>query len=233
MPFYEAGRKEGGNFDAGVERLITAVLASPAFLYRSIHTDTKEASLTDLELASRLSFFIWNAGPDKELLDLAAAKGLSKPGALDSQVKRMLADPKASSLVSSFSIKWLGLNTLDSVRPDPMVFPGFNDQLRRDFLTEAELFISSILLEDRSVMDLMTADHTFINDRLARHYGIQGISGSQFRRVTLTDKNRFGLLGKAAVLMRTSYGNRTSPVLRGAWVLDKLMGTPPSPPPQA
>jgi hypothetical protein len=231
MPFYESGRKDGGNFDSGVERLVTAVLASPAFLYRAIHTDTKEASLTDVELASRLAFFLWNTGPDKELLDLAVAKGLSKPGALDAQVKRMLADPKASSLVSSFSMKWLGLNSLDSVKPDPAVFPGFNDQLRKDFLTETELFISSVLLEDRSIMDLMTADHTFLNDRLARHYGIQGITGSQFRRVTLEDKNRFGLLGKAAVLMRTSYGNRTSPVLRGAWVLDKLMGTPPSPPP--
>jgi hypothetical protein len=244
MPFYEAGKRgaqarqgeassnDGGNFDQGVERLVTAVLASPDFLYRTIHTpETKEAAISDLELASRLSFFIWNTAPDKELLDLAGARGLSKPGALDAQVKRMLADPKASSLVSSFSMKWLGLNSLDSVKPDPMVFPGFNEALRKDFLTESELFISSILLEDRSIIDLMTADHTFLNDRLARHYGIQGITGSQFRRVTLEDKNRFGLLGKAAVLMKTSYGNRTSPVLRGAWVLDKLMGTPPSPPP--
>jgi hypothetical protein len=232
MLFYDAARKDGGNFDQGIERLVTAVLASPAFLYRAIRTpDTKEAPLTDLELASRLSFFLWNTGPDKELLDLAAAKGLSKPGAIDAQVKRMLADPKASSLVSSFSMKWLGLNSLDSVKPDPAIFQGFNEALRKDFSAETELFISSILLEDRSIMDLMTADHTFLNDRLARHYGIQGITGSQFRRVTLEDKNRFGLLGKAAVLMKTSYGNRTSPVLRGAWVLDKLMGTPPSPPP--
>jgi mono/diheme cytochrome c family protein len=232
MPFYEAGRKEGGSFDSGVERLLTAVLASPAFLYRAITTpETKEAALTDLELASRLSFFLWNTGPDKELLDAAVAKGLSKPGALDAQVTRMLADPKASSLVSSFSMKWLGLNSLDSVKPDPQIFPGFNEQMRKDFVTEAELFISSVLLEDRSIMDLMTADHTFLNDRLARLYGIQGVTGSQFRRVTLTDKNRFGLLGKSAILMRTSYGNRTSPVLRGAWILDKIQGTPPSPPP--
>jgi hypothetical protein len=232
MPFYDAARKDGGNFDQGIERLVTAVLASPAFLYRAIRTpDTKEAPLTDLELASRLSFFLWNTGPDKELLDLAVAKGLSKPGAIDAQVKRMLADPKASTLVSSFSMKWLGLNSLDSVKPDPAIFQGFNEVLRKDFSAETELFISSILLEDRSIIDLMTADHTFLNDRLARHYGIQGITGSQFRRVTLEDKNRFGLLGKAAVLMKTSYGNRTSPVLRGAWVLDKLMGTPPSPPP--
>jgi uncharacterized protein DUF1588/uncharacterized protein DUF1592/uncharacterized protein DUF1585 len=143
----------------------------------------------------------------------------------------MLADPKASSLVTNFAVKWLNLDSLDSVKPDPVLFPGFTDQLRRDFSTEAEAFLSSILLDDRSVVDLLTADHTFLNERLALHYGIPGVSGPQFRRVTLTDKNRFGLLGKAAVLMRTSYADRTSPVLRGAWVLDKLMGTPPTPPP--
>ena len=143
----------------------------------------------------------------------------------------MLADPKASSLVTSFAMKWLNLADLDAVKPDPTLFPGFNDQLRRDFSTEAEAFIGSILLEDRSVVDLLTADYTFLNERLARHYGISGVTGPQFRKVTLTDKERFGLLGKAAVLLRTSYGDRTSPVLRGAWVLDKLMGTPPTPPP--
>ena len=143
----------------------------------------------------------------------------------------MLADPKASSLVTNFAMKWLNLDSLDSVKPDPVLFPGFNDQLRRDFSNEAEAFLSSILLEDRSVVDLLTADHTFLNERLARHYGIPEFAGPQFRRVTLTEKERFGLLGKAAVLMRTSYGDRTSPVLRGAWVLDKLLGTPPTPPP--
>jgi hypothetical protein len=128
-------------------------------------------------------------------------------------------------------MKWLNLDSLESVKPDPVLFPGFNDQMRRDFSTEAEAFVSSILLEDRNIVDLLTADHTFLNERVARHYGIPGISGSQFRKVTLTDNERFGLLGKAAVLMRTSYADRTSPVLRGAWVLDKLMGTPPTPPP--
>jgi hypothetical protein len=128
-------------------------------------------------------------------------------------------------------MKWLNLDSLESVKPDPVMFPGFNDQMRRDFSTEAEAFVSSILLEDRNIVDLLTADHTFLNERVARHYGIPGISGSQFRKVTLTDNERFGLLGKAAVLMRTSYADRTSPVLRGAWVLDKLMGTPPTPPP--
>src|SRR5215468_8478863 len=143
----------------------------------------------------------------------------------------MLADPKAFSLVTNFAMKWLNLDSLESVKPDPVLFPGFTDQLRRDFSTEAEAFVSSILLEDRSVVDLLTADHTFLNDRLARHYGIPNVAGPQFRRVILTNRERFGLLGKAAVLMRTSYADRTSPVLRGAWVLDKLMGTPPTPPP--
>jgi mono/diheme cytochrome c family protein len=252
MPFYDFGRESGGTFDMGVEQIVTAVLASPEFLYRSIRgavpareaagaagAERKpdraqpqvEVALTDLELASRLSFFLWNTGPDDELLTLAAANGLTKPGAMEKQVRRMIADPKASSLVTSFAMKWLNIADLDAVKPDPMLFPEFSEPLRRDFSKEAEYFLSSILLEDRSVVDLLTADHTFLNERLARHYGIPGVIGAQFRRVTLVDKDRFGLLGKGAVLLRTSYGDRTSPVLRGAWVLDKLMGTPPSPPP--
>jgi hypothetical protein len=236
MPFYDAGRKDAGSFDQGIEQVVAAVLASPEFLYRAIRGPKGESSatgfaLTDLELASRLSFFLWNTPPDAELLKLAAAGGLSKPGAIDSQVKRMMADPRASSLVTSFAVKWLNLDGLDSVKPDPALFPGFNEQLRQDFLYEVEAFVGSIFLEDRSVVDLLTADHTFLNDRLARHYGISGVNGSQFRRVTLAEKERWGLLGKAAVLLRTSYGDRTSPVLRGAWVLDKIIGTPPTPPP--
>jgi hypothetical protein len=241
MPFYDAGRKGGGSFDQGVEQVVAAVLASPEFLYRAIRGPKNappngEFPLTDLELASRLSFFLWNTGPDDELLKLAAAGGLTKPGApgkeaMEKQVRRMMADPKASSLVTSFAMKWLNLTTLDQVKPDPALFPGFSDPLRRDFSTEAEDFVGSILLEDRDVVDLLTADHTFLNERLARHYGISGVLGSQFRRVTLTEKERWGILGKAAVQLRTSYGDRTSPVLRGAWVLDKIMGTPPSPPP--
>jgi hypothetical protein len=229
MPFYEAGREGGGSFDQGIEQIVAAVLASPDFLYRAIRAP--QGVLTDLELASRLSFFLWNTGPDEDLLKLAAANGLTRPGAMEAQVKRMLADPRASSLVTSFAMKWLNLTSLDQVKPDPMVFPGFNDQMRRDFSKEAEAFIASILLEDRSVVDLLTANHTFLNERLARHYGISGVTGTQFRRVTLAEKERAGLLGKAAVLMRTSYADRTSPVLRGAWVLDKLLGTPPTPPP--
>jgi hypothetical protein len=260
MPFYEQERRDGRTFDQGIEQVVAAILVSPQFLYRSIHgsrdaqarqvaalnkgaTPDREFALTDLELASRLSFFLWNTGPDEELLTLASANGLTRPGVreaqgrqpeasnLEKQVRRMLADPKAGSLVSSFAMKWLNLTTLDQVVPDPKLFPAFDEQLRHDFATETEAFIGSLFSEDRSVVEILTADHTFLNERLARHYGIPGVMGPQFRRVTLTDKQRFGLLGKAAVQLRTSYGDRTSPVLRGAWVLDKLMGTPPTPPP--
>ena len=236
MPFYDAGRKDGGSFDQGVEQIVAAVLASPDFLYRSIRGPKGTApdsgfALTDLELASRLSFFLWNTGPDDELLKLAATGGLSRPGALDAQVKRMLADSRASSLVTSFAMKWLTLDGLDAVKPDPAIFRAFNDPLRHDFMAEAQAFITSIFLQNRSVVELLTSNQTFLNDRLARHYGISDVFGTQFRPVTLTDPDRFGLFGKAAVLMRTSYGDRTSPVLRGAWVLDKIIGTPPNPPP--
>jgi hypothetical protein len=273
MPFYEAERRgaqarqgaassdDGGTFDQGIEQIVAAVLVSPQFLYRTIRgsirgpggatPDTREApgefALTDLELASRLSFFLWNTGPDEELLTLASANGLTRPGVMEKQVRRMLADPRASSLVTSFAMKWLNLTTLDQIIPDPKLFPAFDEKLRRDFSTEAEAFIGSLFSEDRSVVELLTADYTFLNERLARHYGISGVTGAQFRRVSLAGKAgtgpgglvvpansleaRFGLLGKAAVQLRTSYGDRTSPVLRGAWVLDKLMGTPPTPPP--
>ena len=236
MGFYNEGRLENGTFDQGITEVVAAVLASPDFLFRSIQTPksvlkNSQFPLSDLELASRLSFFIWNTGPDAELLKLAEAKQLSRPGALDAQVKRMIADPKAESLVTSFAMKWLNLNSLDLVQPDAKIFTLFNATLRKDFMTEAEKFLSSILLENRSVMELLTSNQTFVNNRLARHYGIEGPTTSAFKEVTLTDPNRFGLLGKAAVLMRTSYGDRTSPVLRGAWVLDKIIGSPPSPPP--
>jgi hypothetical protein len=236
MPFYEAGRAGGGSFDQGIEQVVAAVLASPDFLYRAIRGSKNtpanaEFALTDLELASRLSFFLWNTGPDDELLKLASAGALTRPGVVEKQVRRMLADPKASSLVTSFAMKWLTLDSLDSVHPDPALFPAFNEQLRHDFSKEAEEFVGSILLQDRSVLDLLTSDHTFLNDRLARLYGVPGVIGSQFREVALAEKERAGLLGKGAVEMRTSYGDRTSPVLRGAWVLDKLLGTPPAPPP--
>jgi hypothetical protein len=215
------------------------VLASPDFLYRVIRpaetTDATDATdayrLSALELASRLSFFLWNSGPDEALLDLAIAGNLGRPDTLAQQVERMLADPRAESLVDVFALRWLNLDDLTAVDPDDALFPNFSEELRADFATEVELFLKSILLENRNVTELLTADHTFLNDRLAEHYGISGVYGSQFRRVALDNPARFGLLGKAAVLLRTSYGDRTSPVLRGAWVLDKLMGTPPTPPP--
>jgi hypothetical protein len=187
--------------------------------------------LSDLELASRLSFFLWSQGPDDALLEAAAAGKLRTPAALQAQALRMLKDRRASSLVRNFALRWLELSSLDEATPDPNLFPTFDEQLRRDMAAEIESFVASVLLEDRNVGDLLTARHTFLNERLARHYGITSVSGPQFRRVTLEDSRRWGLLGKGAVLLKTSYGDRTSPVLRGAWVLGRLMGTPPTPPP--
>jgi mono/diheme cytochrome c family protein len=236
MPFYEAGRQDTGGFDTGIERMITALLASPDFLYRGMvgRSPVDEAeiyALGDLDLASRLSFFLWSQGPDEELLELAAAGQLSDSEVLQTQAKRMLADPRADALVTGFALAWLNVDELESVDPDDRLFPDFSDELRTDFETEISLFLSSVLLGDENVQELLTADYTFLNERLAKHYGIGGVRGPQFRRVTLDDERRYGLLGKAAVLLRTSYGDRTSPVLRGAWVLEKLMGTPPTPPP--
>jgi mono/diheme cytochrome c family protein len=236
MAFYEAGRKEK-DFDRGVERLVAAVLASPEFLYRAIQgqqgatAKAGEVALTDYELATRLSYFLWNTGPDEELFKLAATKELSKPAVLDAQVKRMLADPRAASLATNFAMKWLGLDGIEGIKPDQQIYTSFNDQLKRDLITEAQTFIQSVLLENRPLVELLTSDQTYLNDRIARHYGITGVTGSQFRWVKLSDKNRYGLLGKGAVLIKTSYPDRTSPVLRGAWVLDKIIGTPPTPPP--
>jgi hypothetical protein len=239
MPFYEAGRN-GASFDRGIEQMVTAVLASPDFLYRAIAppratgTDPgaiHEFALDDLELATRLSFFLWSQGPDDELLELASAGKLHDANTLEVQAQRMLADPRAEALVKNFALKWLNVDDLDSVVPDERLFPEFSDELRVDFATEITLFLKSILLGDRNVQELLTSDATFLNQRLARHYGIASVRGPQFRQVTLEDPARFGLLGKGAVLLRTSYGDRTSPVLRGAWVLEKLMGTPPTPPP--
>ena len=236
IPFFESGRKGKGGFDAGIEQLIAAVLVSPEFLYRGVRAPERTSGqsvfpLNDVELASRLSFFLWSQGPDDALLDVAAAGKLKDPGVLRTQALRMLQDPRAASLVRNFALKWLDLDNLDDAEPDPNLFPTFNDQLRQDLGTELESFMASILLEGRNVGDLLTADHTFLNERLAKHYGITSVLGPQFRRVTLADSRRWGLLGKGAMLLRTSYGNRTSPVLRGAWVMGKLMGTPPTPPP--
>src|SRR5688572_3667560 len=243
MPFYDAGRKEG-DFDRGIERLVAAVLVSPDFLYRAIRGAQAprpgsgqaakagaEFALTDYELATRLSFFLWNTGPDEELFKLAASRELTKPAVLNAQVTRMLADPRASSLVTNFAMKWLGLDGLDGFKPDEQIYTNFTDALRQDLVAEAQAFILNVLLENRPIVELLTSDRTYLNDRVARHYGITGVNGAQFRWVTLTDRNRMGLLGKGAVLISTSYPDRTSPVLRGAWVLEKIIGTPPTPPP--
>ena len=238
VAYFDRGRKQ--SFDAGVEQVVSAVLVSPEFLFRAIHTpEATEVrlkpdptyALSDLELASRLSFFLWSQGPDDALLKVASSGKLRTPEALQVEALRMLKDRRASSLVTNFALKWLDLNKLDEVVPDPNLFPTFTNQLRRDMATEVQSFLASVLLEDRNVGELLTANHTFLNERLARHYGITSVFGPQFRRVTLDDPRRWGLLGKAAVELRTSYGDRTSPVLRGAWILGKLMGTPPTPPP--
>jgi mono/diheme cytochrome c family protein len=239
MPYYEQGRAKPsgeGGFDSGIEQLIAAVLASPEFLFRAVRTPENPANraafpLSDLELASRLSFFLWSRGPDETLLGVAASGKLHTPAVLQAEALRMLKDRRATSLVRNFAIKWLDLDDLREVQPDANLFPTFNEALRQDMATEVESFISSVLLEDRNVGDLLTADHTFLDERLARHYGIGSVFGPQFRRVRLDDPRRWGLLGKGAVQLRTSYGDRTSPVIRGAWVLDKLLGTPPTPPP--
>lgn len=236
MAFYDRARESGGDFERGIEQAVTAVLVSPDFLFRAIAppsdlVDDEIYALSDLELASRLSYFLWSQGPDSALIELAEQGRLKEPAVLREQVLRMLADPRASTLVTNFALKWLNLDDLTPVDPDPRIFPGFSEQMRADFTEEMVLFMSSIMLEDRSVLDLLTADHTFVNESLARLYGIDGVFGPQFRRVTVADSNRRGILGKGATLLRTSYGDRTSPVLRGAWVLDKLMGTPPAPPP--
>jgi mono/diheme cytochrome c family protein len=231
MPFYEMGRAEPGGFDAGVTELVTAILSSPDFLYRTIPAspDPNESRLlTDLELATRLSYFLWSTGPDGELLELGAEGRLSDPAVMNAQVDRLLEHPRADALVENFALAWLNLDGLDRVEP---VDPAFSAAMRINFETEIRRFVASVLLEDRSVTDLIDADWTFVNESLARHYGISGVYGGQFRRVTLEDENRFGLLGKGAVLLHTSYADRTSPVLRGTWILERIMGTPPAPPP--
>ncbi len=234
MAFYDAGHEGPSGFNAGIEQMVTAVLVSPDFLYRGIARPQKDAkfyALSDLELASRLSFFLWKRAPDDELLKVANKGELRRPAVLEAQVRRMLASPEAENLVTDFALRWLDLLEVEKFEWDKQLFPEFSAELRHDFTAEIDLFLRSILLEDKNVEELLTADYTFLNERLAKHYGISTVHGAQFRRVHLEDQNRYGLLGKGAVLLHTSYGNRTSPVVRGAWVLDKLRGTPPAPPP--
>ena len=233
MAFYDAGSSEGG-FERGVRDALSAILASPYFLYRA---ETGEGAgtvtLNDLELASRLAFFLWSSLPDDELLELGEAGRLSEPGVLAEQVSRMLADERAQSLVDDFAFQWLRLSRLDEIVPDRRQFPQASGLLdpRDLYKEELRLFIDSVLRSDRSVVELMTADYTFLNERLAMLYGIETVKGARFRKVELEDESRDGLLGKGAILMLTAYPNRTSPVLRGAWILERILGSPPPEPP--
>ena len=187
--------------------------------------------VSDLELASRLSFFLWSSIPDDALIDAAAAGDLREPGVLEQQIQRMLADPRSDALVDNFAGQWLFLRNMRSVKPDPIAFPEFDGNLREAFQRETQLWFESQVREDRSVLEVLTSDYTFVNERLARHYGIPDVLGNHFRRVTLEDEVRRGILGHGSVLTATSYANRTSPVKRGGWVLENLLGAPPPPPP--
>jgi hypothetical protein len=234
MRFYESGRASGG-FEAGIELALQRILASPKFVFR-LERDPEDAQpgsahrVSDLELASRLSFFLWSSIPDDELLKLAS-QGKLRGAVLESEVRRMLNDPRSEALVTNFAGQWLQLRNLRNVQPNTDLFPDFDDNLRQSFRRETEMLFESIVREDRNVLDLMTADYTFVNERLARHYGIPDIYGSRFRRVSVTDETRKGLLGQGSILALTSHAERTSPVVRGKWILENILGTPVPPPP--
>lgn len=236
MAFYNEGRAEGG-FEQGIQRALRRLLVSPQFLFR-IERDPAGAApgtihpVSDLELASRLSYFLWSSMPDDELLDLASEGKLRQPGVLQSQVRRMLADPRSEPLVGNFAEQWLYLRDLEAKRPNEILFADFDESLRDGFRTETVLFLNSVLRGGRSVLDLLSADYTFLNERVAKHYGIPNIHGSHFRRVNLPPGSpRGGLLGQGSILTITSYANRTSPVNRGKWVLENLLSAAPPPPP--
>jgi len=235
LSFYQAGKNQG-NFESGIENALRLILASPKFLFRSETDPARMAAgsvyhVSDLDLASRLSFFLWSSIPDDELLNVAVQGKLKDPAVLDREVRRMLADRKAEALVNNFAEQWLFLRNVQSVLPDEATFPNFDDNLRQSFKRETELFFESVMREDRGVMDLITANYTFVNERLAKHYDIPNVYGSQFRRVALTNDARRGLLGQGSILSVTSYPTRTSPVLRGKWIMENVMGTPPPAPP--
>jgi mono/diheme cytochrome c family protein len=239
MEFYQSGRGASGTFEDGIERGLQGILSDPEFVFRSETAPVKLRAgqafrISDLELASRLAFFLWSTAPDDQLINLASRGQLSDPKVLAAQVRRLLADPRSRELVKNFAGQWLQLRNLPSAAPTTQMFPDFDDNLRQAFRTEAEMFFDSVLREDRSAIDLLNANYTFVNERLARHYGIPNVYGSKFRRVTLTGalEDRRGLLGKGAVLLTTSNPDRTSPVLRGKWVLMNILGVvPPDPPP--
>jgi cytochrome c551/c552 len=235
MAFYEKGRGDG-TFEKGIEVALERMLASPLFVFRAERDPANVAPgaiyhISDLDLASRMSFFLWSSIPDDELLRLGAAGKLHTQPVLDQQIRRMLIDPKSQALIDNFAGQWLYLRNLRTMIPNSLEFPDFDDNLRQSFQHETELFFGSIIHEDRNVLDLMRADYTFVNERLAKHYGIPNIYGSNFRRITITDEARKGLLGQGSILMVSSHTDRTSPVVRGKWVLDNLLGAPPPPPP--
>jgi mono/diheme cytochrome c family protein len=233
--FYQLGRKQG-DFESGIRMALQAILASPRFLFRLEEAPAtvragQNYRITDLDLATRLSFFIWGAGPDDELLKIAQRGTLRGPGVLAAQVKRMLADPKSDALATRFGSQWLRLQDLEKIYPDALLFPYYDFKLGEALKKETELFFDSIVREDRSILDLITADYTFVNERIARHYGIPNVNGDDFRRVTLADENRRGLLGQGSILALTSVADRTSPVLRGKWIMEVLLASPPPAPP--
>jgi cytochrome c5 len=235
MRFYQQGRARG-SVQSGVQSALEWMLAAPKFLFRAEPDPAnvrpgEPYRISDLELASRLSFFLWSSIPDEELLSLAEQSKLNNPAAIEAQTRRMLADPKSQALIDNFAGQWLFLRNLQSARPDGQTFPNFDDTLRQAFRRETELFFGAIVRDDRPALELLTADYTFVNERLARHYGIPGVYGSHFRRVTVADEARRGLLGQGSILTVTSYPNRTSPVLRGKWILENILGTPPPAPP--
>jgi mono/diheme cytochrome c family protein len=235
MALYQEGAAQGG-FEAGIRMAIEGILASPRFVFRfeerpAAAREGQAYALSDLDLASRLSFFLWASGPDAELLRLAEAGRLSAPAVLEQQVRRMLADRRADGLATRFAAQWLRLQDLDKINPDVRVYPDYDDQLKRAMLRETELFFQDIVRADRSVLTLFSADYSFLNERLARHYGIPNVIGSEFRKVPYPDSRRRGLLGHGSILTLTSVADRTSPVLRGKWVMEVLLGTPPPPPP--
>jgi hypothetical protein len=235
MTFYKRGAEQAG-FEEGIRSALQAMLASPYFVFRfettpDDATPGKDYKLSDYELASRLSFFLWSSIPDDRLLKLAGAGRLSQPITLDAEVKRMLADPRADALATRFAGQWLRLQDIEKVRPDVFWFPDYDEQLGAAMQKETELFFGDIVRHDRSVLTLLTANYTFVNERLARHYGFENVSGEQFRRVTYPDSNRRGILGQGSMLVQTSLANRTSPVLRGKWVMEVVIGMPPPPPP--
>jgi cytochrome c553 len=234
VALYEQGASDG--FDAGVRTALEGILASPRFVFRleerpaDARADQPYA-ITDLDLASRLSFFLWATGPDEELVRLAGRNRLAAPAVLEQQVRRLLSDPRAGVLASRFAAQWLRLQDLDKINPDVRVYPDFDEQLKTSMRRETELFFGHLVGEDRSLLELFSADYTFVDERLARHYGIRDVVGAQFRKVHIPDEHRRGILGHGSVLTLTSHADRTSPVLRGKWVMEVLLGTPPPPPP--